>query len=137
MSGLGVCKNGVSLCHMRNREYIQGRTASLLLLAWVLMACGLGHAAELLMVEQPGCVFCERFNSEIAPAYPKTSEGKLAPLRRVDLNSPWPADLVSVTPATLTPTFILIHEGNEVDRIAGYPGDNHFWFLLGEMLKKL
>ena len=122
---------------MRIREYILGRTASLLLLAWVLMACGLGHAAELLMVEQPGCVFCERFNSEIAPAYPKTSEGQLAPLRRVDLNSPWPADLVSVTPATLTPTFILIHEGNEVDRLAGYPGDNHFWFLLGEMLKKL
>ena len=102
-----------------------------------LSGCGLLSAAELLMVEQPGCVFCERFNREIAPAYPKTSEGKLAPLRRVDLTEPWPADLVLVKPATLTPTFILISESNEVDRLAGYPGDEHFWYLLGEMLKKL
>lgn len=89
------------------------------------------------MVEQPGCVFCERFNREIAPAYPNTSEGKLAPLRRVDLTDLWPADLVLVKPATLTPTFILISEGNEVDRLAGYPGDEHFWYLLGKMLQNL
>ena len=122
---------------MRIGEYIQIRLARLLLLGWMLMACGLAGAAELLMIEQAGCVFCERFNQEIAPAYPNTSEGKLAPLRRVDLSEPWPADLSSVTPAILTPTFILIHEGNEVDRLAGYPGDDHFWYLLGEMLKNL
>ena len=89
------------------------------------------------MVEQAGCVFCKRFNHEIAPAYPKTSEGKLAPLRRVDLSEPWPEDLVTVTPATLTPTFILVDDGAEIDRLVGYPGDEHFWFLLGKMLDGL
>lgn len=89
------------------------------------------------MVEQAGCVFCERFNREIAPAYPKTSEGKRAPLRRVDLDAAWPADLDSVKPATFTPTFILVRDGKEIDRLAGYPGDEHFWYLLGKMLKNL
>jgi len=122
---------------MRINEYYSRSLVTLLILAWTLTASNLIGAAELLMVEQSGCVFCERFNREIAPAYPKTSEGKLAPLRRIDLTDSWPADLAAVTPATLTPTFILIDQGNEVDRLTGYPGDEHFWYLLGEMLKKL
>ena len=39
-------------------------------------------AAEMLMLEQPGCAWCKRFNAEIAPAWPNTDEGKAAPLRR-------------------------------------------------------
>ena len=34
-------------------------------------------------------------------------------------------------------TFILVDKGEEVDRLIGYPGDEHFWFLLGDMLEKL
>lgn len=113
------------------------RYIRLLLIPCALMTCTIAQAAELLMVEQAGCVYCERFNREIAPAYPKTSEGKRAPLRRVDLDAAWPADLKSVNPAKFTPTFILVHDGKEIDRLAGYPGDEHFWFLLGEMLKNL
>ena len=36
-------------------------------------------AAELLMMEQPGCAWCARFDAEIAPAWPKTEEGRRAP----------------------------------------------------------
>ena len=109
---------------------------SLLALAMVVAACS-AHAAELIMVEEHGCVYCERFNREIAPAYSKTSEGKQAPLRRLLLSEPWPSQLQDVRPATVTPTFILINDGQEVDRLIGYPGDEHFWFLLNTMLEKL
>lgn len=95
------------------------------------------QAAELFMVEEPGCVYCARFNREIGPAYPNTDEGKLAPLRRLQLADPWPQMLQSVRKATVTPTFILVDNGKEVDRLVGYPGDEHFWFLLGQMLEKL
>lgn len=44
-------------------------------------------AVELVMVEQPGCIYCERWDEEIAPAYPKTAEGEFAPLRRVDISA--------------------------------------------------
>ncbi|MEE9319681.1 MAG: thioredoxin fold domain-containing protein [Granulosicoccus sp.] len=92
---------------------------------------------ELLVIEQDDCPYCERFNRDIAPAYPKTSEGRQAPLRQLDLHRPWPTEYANVTPANFTPTFILIRDGTEVDRLTGYPGDNYFWFLLREMLEKL
>ena len=94
-------------------------------------------SAELLVLEQDGCVYCEKFEREIAPAYPKTAEGKIAPLRRIDIHQEWPEDLADIKPAALTPTFILIDNDRELGRMHGYPGDEYFWFLLGELLQKL
>lgn len=94
-------------------------------------------AAELLMVEQEDCPHCMRFNTEIGHLYAKTSEGKLAPLLRLDLHTDWPAQYTNISKPPVTPTFILIHDGKEVDRLHGYDGDEFFWFLLGEMLEKL
>lgn len=94
-------------------------------------------AAELLMLERPGCSWCERWNSEIAPAYPNTPEGRVAPLRRVDITKPWPSDLSAIAIDRYTPTFVLVEDGKEIARLRGYPGDNFFWPLLGKMLAKL
>lgn len=94
-------------------------------------------AAELVMLEQPGCVWCKRFNDEVAPQYEKTEEGRKAPLRRVDITKPWPEDLASIARERLTPTFVLVHEGKEISRLRGYPGDEFFWGLLDNMLEKL
>lgn len=95
------------------------------------------NAAELLMVESEDCPYCHRFHAEIGPAYPKTAEGKLAPLRQLMLGQALPAEYQHLTPAMVTPTFILVENQQEVDRLIGYPGDEHFWFLLGQMLEKL
>lgn len=92
-------------------------------------------ALELVMIEQHGCVYCEQFNREIAPAYSKTIEGSRAPLRRVDLHETWPDDLSNIRLERFTPTFILVHENEELGRLRGYPGDEHFWFLLNQLLK--
>ena len=94
-------------------------------------------AAQLVMLEQPGCPWCRRFNEEIAPAYAKTDEGRRAPLRRVDITEPWPSDLSKIRKERLTPTFVLIDDGVEIDRLRGYPGDDFFWGLLDDMLAKL
>ncbi len=94
-------------------------------------------AAELIMLEQPGCPWCARFNEEIAPAYGKTQEGHRAPLRRVDITQAWPADLDFVERERFTPTFVLVEGGRELGRIRGYPGDEFFWYLLGDLIAKL
>lgn len=94
-------------------------------------------AAELIMLEQPGCVWCKRWNEDIGVAYPKTDEGKKAPLRRVDITGPWPEDLSAIGRERLTPTFILVADGVEIDRLRGYPGAHFFWPLLAGMLEKL
>lgn len=95
------------------------------------------QAAELIMLERPGCSWCIRWNQEIAPIYPLTEEGRRAPLRRVDVTRPWPQDLAGIATDRYTPTFIVVENGREVARLRGYPGDNFFWPLLEAMLGKL
>ncbi|SDE86978.1 hypothetical protein SAMN04488117_101544 [Celeribacter baekdonensis] len=96
------------------------------LLASILSA----FATELVMVEQDGCAYCARWDAEISEIYPKTPEGKFAPLRRVDLHAPLPADLTFTGPVIFTPTFVLVEDGVEQGRIEGYAGDELFWAML-------
>ena len=89
----------------------------------------------LLMAEEEGCYWCARWNKEIAPIYPKTIEGKAAPLRRYDLHGDQP-DVQFEKSVRFTPTFILIDDGMEKGRIEGYPGDEFFWGLMTMMMKQ-
>ncbi len=86
------------------------------------------------MFERSGCVWCARFNAEIAPIYARTEESQAAPLRRVDLNGPLPADLAGIDPGVFTPTFVVVKEGREIGRIRGYPGDTFFFGFLDRIL---
>ncbi|MDD8022041.1 MAG: hypothetical protein PHX82_02875 [Paracoccaceae bacterium] len=91
---------------------------------------------RLIMVEQPGCAYCARWNAELAEIYPKTPEGKLAPLERVQLRAPLPEGLSLRSAPVFTPTFVLVQNGIEVGRIEGYPGQDFFWGLLGMALRE-
>ena len=128
------------LTHRFRVSFLMAMTLAIVLvwsLAGDARSTELTRSAELIMVEEENCPYCDRFNAEIAEAYPKTTEGKTAPLRRVDAHDPWPSDLADIKPENRTPTFILINDGKEVDRMYGYNGDEFFWFLLNEMLQKL
>jgi len=106
--------------------------------ATVLIALAVpARTAELIMFEQDYCEYCERWNEEVGVVYHKTSEGKRAPLRRLDIHENLPGDISHVTTGAFTPTFVLMEEGKEIGRIRGYPGEDFFWGLLGQMLKKL
>src|SRR4051794_3442788 len=106
-----------------------------IILAFLLALAAAGaHAAELVMFEQKGCVWCQRFDRDIAPAYEKTDEGKHAPLRRVDIAKPQPPDLAFVRRERFTPVFVLVDNGREFGRIRGYPGDTFFWGLLAGLV---
>lgn len=101
---------------------------SLALPAWA-------EAFRLIMVEQPGCSYCERWKAEIGPIYPKTPEGVIAPLEHVQLRGDWPEGIVVGSRPVFTPTFLLLRDDIEVGRIEGYPGEDFFWGLLGMALK--
>ena len=53
---------------------------------------------RLIMAEEEGCVWCARWNEEIGPIYPKTPEGRAAPLLRLDLHDT-SASRVAILPA--------------------------------------
>lgn len=102
-------------------------------LLWVLP--GLSPAAELVMVEEQGCAWCARWKAEIGPIYPKTAEGRAVHLRHMDISDRNPDDFTLARRVSFTPTFVLVDDGREIDRIEGYPGEEMFWWRLSAMLK--
>ncbi|MFT6557664.1 hypothetical protein [Sneathiella sp.] len=94
-------------------------------------------AAELLMFRERGCYWCEKWDEEIGPIYPKTSEGKMAPLKQRDIQGPIEEFITHNGMVHYTPTFVLVEGGREIGRITGYPGEDNFWWMLEELVKNL
>lgn len=93
---------------------------------------------RLIMFDQPGCIYCERWTRDVGDAYHLTEEGKIAPLWRIDIRSDYPETIVLRQKPVYTPTFVLIDENHhEVARQEGYLGEDFFWGLLQSMLLDL
>jgi hypothetical protein len=110
---------------------------ALLLLAADFLATGPAVAAELIMFTRDGCPYCAKFEAEVGRAYSQTDEGRIAPLRRVDVERPTPADLRAIPNDRMTPTFVLLDKGREIGRIRGYAGQDFFYGQLQRLLRDL
>ncbi|MBI5164268.1 MAG: thioredoxin family protein [Magnetospirillum sp.] len=97
------------------------QAAAALALASVL--AGPAVAAELVMFETEGCPWCLKWHREVGPVYARTDEGRRLPLRRVDLRKTPP----SVADVRISPTFVVLSCGGEVERIVGYNDAESFW----------
>lgn len=95
------------------------------------------HAAQLLMFEEKHCSYCERWEAEIGVMFHKTEESRRAPLERVDIHGARPEGITLASDVHYTPTFVLVSDGREIDRIEGYPGEDFFWAMLARMLERL
>ena len=95
------------------------------------------RAAELLIFEQKACPFCEIFNLEIAPDYPQSRAGRLAPLRHVDIWESRTGGIEGLDPAVFTPTFVLVEDGREIGRLMGYPGRRYFYAEIDQLVDRL
>ena len=109
----------------------------LALLASLNAGIALASAAELLMFDDPGCVWCRRWTAEVGPGYPRSPEGKQAPLRRIPIRAQGKAGVALTQRITSTPTFVLVEDKQEVGRIVGYPGNDFFYPMLDELLRRL
>ena len=95
------------------------------------------NAAELVMTDSRACQYCRQFHREVGNTYGATPAGKLAPLRPISVYKKWPADLAGIRRAPYTPVFILVDNGREVGRFAGYKSREWFWSKLNPLLAKL
>lgn len=103
-----------------------------------LQAMAPARAAELLVFEAPGCPYCEKWNAEVGDAYPKTWLAEVAPIRRINLAQGIPDDLKAAgLQVRYTPTFVVWHDNQEVDRIEGYELEDFFWPVLERILRRL
>jgi hypothetical protein len=117
---------------LRARFNLLSRIAALALVC----SAGMAQAQNLtlFMVEQAGCIYCARWDAEVGDAYHLTTEGRAAPLQRIDLRADPPQGITFARKPAFTPTFILVRDGQEFARIEGYPGEDFFWPMLSEML---
>lgn len=91
---------------------------------------------RLLLIEQVGCYVCTAFNRDVAPGYAASPEGQIAPLVHADLRGPLPEGVTLTSRPFVTPTFILLNaQGQEVDRLIGFPGEDFFWPYVAEMIE--
>lgn len=114
--------------------FVRGITLVIYLVAGM---SSVGQAAELVMFRQALCEWCEVWDDEVGVVYNKTQEGRQVPIRQIDIHDQRPDDLRSIRPVVFTPTFVLVDDGKEIGRILGYPGEDFFWGLLNQMLKKM
>ncbi len=92
-------------------------------------------AAELIMVEQQGCYYCLEWKDQLGHIYPKTPEGKFAPLKTIDITE---VDKIKglKSDVIFTPTFVLMENDKELGRLEGYSSEDFFWELLEVILKE-
>jgi hypothetical protein len=88
--------------------------------------------AVLLMIGDPGCPYCARFEREVAPGYMASEDGKLVPLVRRDRRAP---DIAFIERVVFSPTFVMLVRGREVGRIVGYAGADMFWMQLAALME--
>jgi hypothetical protein len=112
------------------------RQAGLAALLGLALAGQTRAETRLLMIEEAGCIYCLRWKQEVGPEFPITPEGRAAPLEMIDIGSAAIGSYDLRSRPRLTPTFILVQNKVELDRIEGYPGEDFFWGLLGLMLER-
>ena len=101
----------------------------------MILAAQTSAAYELIMVEQQGCHYCERWKEEIGPIYPKTDVGMFAPIRMVDITNVETIPEISAA-VVFTPTFIITDGDREITRMEGYMSEDFFWGVLEMILER-
>lgn len=89
--------------------------------------------AVLLLIEDPGCPYCARWDRDVRQGYVNSEEGRFAPLVRRFRGAPDVAFLANVL---YSPTFVVLAHGREVGRIVGYQGPDFFWSEIAGLLAK-
>ncbi len=89
---------------------------------------------ELIAFEAPGCAYCPIFRRDVLPTYGTSRAGKAAPLRFVDVNDAAADSFKLASPVTIVPTLVLVRDGVEIGRIAGYFGRENMHHMLDALL---
>jgi hypothetical protein len=89
--------------------------------------------AVLVMVHDPACPYCARWEAEVGHSYRLSREGKFAPLVQRLRGHPETSNLKKIV---YSPTFVMLAYGREVGRIVGYQGSDLFWMQLGPLVAK-
>jgi hypothetical protein len=84
------------------------------------------------MVTSDQCPFCQAWELHVGAVYNKSSYATTLPLTRVEIGSKMPRGVTLQKPVVGTPTFLIIQNGQEINRQTGYSDGEMFWWWLSE-----
>ena len=93
-------------------------------------------AMELVVFEHPDCSYCPAFRRNVAQRYQASPQAADAPLRFVDVAASDSSRYQLKLPISVVPTAVLIKNGREVDRIAGYWAPDSFFKMVAYIRAK-
>ena len=86
--------------------------------------------AKLIMVTSEYCPSCQAWERDVGEVYDKSPYARKLPLSRVEIGGKMPKDVAIKKPVGETPTFLIIRNGQEIDRQRGYvDSEMFFWWL--------
>lgn len=95
-----------------------------------------GATVELVVFEHTNCTYCQVFRSDVAPRYAVGTQAERAPLRYINIEQAGTDGMGLNGSIHMVPTFVLMKDGREVDRIVGYWSPDNFFKMVAYMLMK-
>ena len=92
--------------------------------------------SRLIMVTSDYCPSCQAWELDVGKVYDKSPYATTLPLTRVEIGSKMPGGVTFERPVVGTPTFLIIHNGQEIGRQNGYIDAEMFWWWLSEYTDK-
>ena len=92
--------------------------------------------SRLLMVTSDHCPYCQAWELDVGAVYDRSPYAPTLPLTRIDIGREMPRDVTIKKLIVGTPTFLIIHNGQEIDRQSGYVDAEMFWWWLSEYAAK-
>ena len=126
----------------RNRRLVAFRVYVGLIKAFALaltFAASLKTASadsRLIMVTSDHCPSCQAWELDVGRVYDKSPYATTLPLTRVEIGSKMPGGVNFLKPVVGTPTFLIIHNSQEIGRQNGYFDAEMFWWWLSEYAAK-
>jgi thioredoxin-related protein len=88
--------------------------------------------ARLIMVTSEHCPYCQAWERDVGAVFNKSPYAAKLPLTRVEIGSKIPKNILLKKPIIGTPTFLIIRNGQEIDRQRGYVDEEIFYWWLSE-----
>lgn len=89
---------------------------------------------QLLVLEVPGCLYCDLFRRDVVPTYAASLRAKSVPMRFVDLEHGSLAAFDLQGPIETVPTIVLLDGRREVGRLTGHVGPEIFFHAVDRLI---
>lgn len=89
---------------------------------------------QLIVMEAPGCIYCNLFRRDVLPSYQTSERGKDMPVRFLDVNDVPKTGIELQSPIDILPTFVIVKDNRELGRIPGYMGPEDFFHSINYLL---